>query len=163
MGISYYASVVYGVRETKAMRKARNTTIQQTLPVCSKRPQRHKIDRWRPPQFCSQCGGKVEERLVTVPYTLPPHVAYAAPGLDPEDEDGCLDNMQEWIHEDAPNCSDGSVVLGVCLLHKWSREDLGVFDIPTPTAEQITEVMAYVEHLGLKGATIQTHLIIGGM
>lgn len=160
MGTSYYTTVVFGVRENKTMRKARNVTVQQTRPVCSNKPEKHKIDPWKAPNFCSRCGAKVEEQLVPRSYMIPPEVAYAAPGLDPEDEDSCMDNMQEWVHTDGPASDGGIVVLGICLLHKDAREDLGAFDIPEPTEEQVAAVVAYLNHLGMN-ALPTLHLILG--
>ncbi|MDB4278249.1 hypothetical protein N9917_01465 [Deltaproteobacteria bacterium] len=160
MGTSYHVSVVYGVEETEAMREARNTTYEQEQPVC---PKQHKIDRWSPPQFCSQCGSAVETQMVTVPYTTPPQVAYATADLDREDECLCMDSMQHLVHEDAPNCSDSNTILGVTLLYKDPHCDTGTYDIPVPTPEQVEQVRTYIKHLGLTGVTLKTHLILGAM
>jgi hypothetical protein len=164
MGTSYFTAVVYGVRETKDMRKARNTTIQVEVPVCANNP-KHRWSRWErhPPKFCPDCGGEVARQEVDEPYVERAAVAYAAEGLDPENSDRDYDIMiNDWVHDCAPNSSDGDVVLGVCLTHK-RRDEVGVYDLPVPTAEQIEQVRAYIQHLGLKGLPIKIHLIIGAM
>jgi hypothetical protein len=163
MGSSYHVQIVYGVKETDDMRNLRNITYEQEQPVCSKKPGKHKVDRWSPPNFCSQCGSAVEKQSVTMPYTTPAPVAYAEEGLDQEDEALCHDSMQHLVHEDCPNASDSSVILGASLLYKSPREDLGTYDIPTPTPEQIEQVKAYIAYLGLENVTIKTHLILGAM
>jgi len=80
--------------------------------------------------------------------------------LNDRDYDIMINN---WVHEETPNSSDGNVVLGVSLARKWSQNDLGTFDLPVPTPEQKEQAQAYLAHLGLEDVPLKTYLILGAM
>jgi len=165
MGLSYFVTVVYGIRETKAMAKARKKTRMVERPVC---PKGHKVDRWNPPAFCASCGSQISKQEVQEPFTEHAVQTYAAKGRDPENSDTDHDYMANtWIHEGSPNDDGGGVVIGIKLLHKWSREDTGVFPIVEPTHAQKKEFEAYLCDMGVDilgmGEGIQTHLVVGCM
>jgi len=155
MGTCYSVSVVYGIKETPEMRKARNVLAPVEMFDCE---EGHVRCRFDPPQFCPKCGQAVGKRLIEVPQVLDPASAYVPPGLDPEDDYDRI--LNEWVHAHAQD--DSAVVLGVNLIHKYSRDDWGSFPIPDPPPEQIQKVNAFFVHLGLDPADARIYLLVGG-
>jgi len=74
MGTVVTEKIVYGVKETKAMREAREILVNVDRPVCPKRPGRHQVDRWSPPKFCPKFGSAIEVRTVQESRTQQPAV-----------------------------------------------------------------------------------------
>ena len=159
MGINYRTLIVFGVCETEAMAGARQVVEPRDTPVCTN-DQKHPIDRRRPPGFCPRCGGKVEVRPIPTERIRNPVHVYAPKGLDPESNDWDYDTVvSSWVHSAFDD--DDGVALGVPLLDKLPREDIGAFEIPTPTEEQAEAVRAYLIHLGLDPTSARLILLQG--
>jgi hypothetical protein len=165
MGISHFAVLVYGFKETPDLRQARNVVTDVDLPVCTSDTD-HKVDRWNPPAFCPQCGSKVEKRAFPLPRTVPPADHYSAPGLDALQADDRRDRMiNSYIHEPSPNSGDSDVVLGVAISKTFRvREVDGAFEIPEVTSEQVMEVDKLLLHNGINPSIgdLKVYLLIGG-
>lgn len=161
MGVTYTVSVVYGVKETKAMRAKRNVTWTVDLYDCG---EGHVKSRWEPDaNFCPTCGKPIQKMKGEVDGVEDPVHVYAPPGLDPKNNDRDYDTViNEYVHIETQMTHDADVVLGARLLRKYSRSDFGAFTLPDPTPDQRKMVHAYLAHLGLDPADARTYLLVGG-
>jgi hypothetical protein len=162
MGVTHTVSVVYGVKETKAMRAKRNVTWTIDLYDCG---EGHVKTRWESdaPKFCPTCGKAVQKMPGEVDGVQDPVHAYAPAELDPENNGHHYDKViNDYVHIETQMTNDADVVLGLRLIHKYSREDSGAFTIPDPTPDQKKAVHAYLDHLGLDPNNARTYLLVGG-
>lgn len=147
MSMDYYATVVYGVLETKDMLLARKVTRQIEQPVCSQKTT-HTINKHSPPKFCPHCGSPIVLAMVPEPRVISPVVKYAPPGRDPDNNDTDYDFvMNTWVH--GWNGSEDPVLLGLAVHHLDTRQDFGLYSLEEPNFEQKGKVRDYLRSIGI--------------
>lgn len=167
MGTRYHTFIVYGLKETAEMAKARERTVSLDIHVCTGSPEEHKQSNWKPQNFCSVCGSAIEVRSTSFLRAARPCDVYSAPGTENMSGDVRYDFMaEEYVHQAAPNDDCGDIVLGVALT-EWVDVNVGsgAYGIPEPTPEQVGKVDALLLHNGLNPSIgdVRVYVIVGRM
>ena len=162
--MSVVVRVIYGIKETDAMRADRRTTVPRQRMVCSWNEGHGSWARERGApantKYCPECGKVMVQRTYEVEEYADPLEHYMPQRLRGE-RYGIDRTFDRWVHQSNPNGRDeeNEVVLGV-KLHEFSTHETGTF-VAGPVPEvRVQQARDYLIGLGIEHPALKLIVVV---
>ncbi len=159
MGSTYITQIIFGIEEPDTWKEKRRK-IEKTKILACPTPTHtgHGGDA-----FCPQCGSRREIQMAETVKFTDPVLYYGGPpslALDPISDADYETIRENWVHV-AEMFGAGKVYLGIELIQRKLRDDIGGWAIPSPPPTAVTLLEEWLTDLPYAlGAKPALHLVL---